>query len=350
MAKNIRSPDNEETVISQLNASGIQTISVGGITTDENEPQWRHSIDRISENAKVCFQNGLDFLKEISEDLRQDRPVNLSSLRQIMKELVKNLLISKDLLLMLTSIKMQSQEKFVHNLNVCILTLMQSESLGLHNKYLLHIGQAALLHNIGELYEENQETALIEEEPSNEMSSNLKSARILLNSEGISPLAALAAFEHPLHWDEKTYPVPFYGENLNIVSMMIAISKSYDTMRREPEEHEGYRPEVVYDRMMAQSGTVFHPDLLNNFFATLGVYPPGTLVLLDNHEAGIVIQGSLLDKRRPRVEIIYDSAGHKIKQPRLVNLMERNRRGEYRRTIVRSILTADRFSETDGYA
>ena len=112
--------------------------------------------------------------------------------------------------------------------------------------------------------------------------------------------------------------------------MMIAISDYYDELRAKPFSSKEGGVEKIYDKMMKLAGKNFHPDLLNNFFTLVGVYPPGTLVELDTKEIALVIQSSMMDRKRPQVELLYDSNGEKYEQPGIVNLLEKDKKGKYK--------------------
>ena len=69
----------------------------------------------------------------------------------------------------------------------------------------------------------------------------------------------------------------------------------------------------------------------------MGVYPPGVLVELTTKEVGLVIQPSVMDLRRPQVEILYDEEGEKYDEPYIVNLMEKDKNGVFKRSVVKTI-------------
>jgi HD-GYP domain-containing protein (c-di-GMP phosphodiesterase class II) len=219
--------------------------------------------------------------------------------------------------------------------------MLQAELLGIEQKYLMDIGTAALLHNIGSLSFDHAQTkkglASLTEDLDEHSWKNLQGARILLDSEGVSNLAAIAAFEHSIPYNLKGLPKRRFGRELNLVSMMIAIANYYDKLRRKPIYYEEGGPERIYKEMISLAGERFHPDLTNNFFTAIGVYPPGTLVELDSGEIGLVIQANILDVKRPQVEILYNIQGDKLEDPIIVNLMEKDRKGQYRWSIVKSI-------------
>ena len=129
--------------------------------------------------------------------------------------------------------------------------------------------------------------------------------------------------------------------------MMIAISDFYDKLRKQPFYYKSGGPEEAYELMMKESGKKFHPDLLENFFSVIGVFPPGTLVELDSGEIGLVVQSSVFDIRRPQVEILYNNQGERYQNPQIVNLVEKDRRGQYKRSIVRSISPREQLNMSE---
>jgi HD-GYP domain-containing protein (c-di-GMP phosphodiesterase class II) len=269
------------------------------------------------------------------------------------------MLTNKNLLLMLTSIKGQDENMFMHGVNVAVFTLLQAEVLGLEDKYLIDMGIASLLHDIGKLglpsdaiksLEAKSQNELTEEDQKQQAFQDITGAKIMLESEGIPVLAAIAAFEHNIRYDMQGPPKKIYGKSLNLVSMMLAISDYYDKLRRSPEYYKEGGPERAYDKMMAESGKRLHPDLLENFFTVIGVFPPGTLVELDTGEIALVIQASMLDKKRPQIEIIYNTDGEKYQEPSIVNLVEKDRRGQYKRSITRSISPMGQFKLPEKYS
>ena len=96
---------------------------------------------------------------------------------------------------------------------------------------------------------------------------DIKGAKMLLDTPGISVLAAIVAFEHNISYDMKEGPKKTYGKGLNLISMMISISEYYDKMRREPDYQKEGGPEKIHEDMMKFAGTKFHPDLLENYFS-----------------------------------------------------------------------------------
>jgi len=318
-------------------SKNIKHIQLERLNIKENIDDF-NDLDHFTQ---TCFTEGLQFLQDTSEDLLQDRPINMNNLRKISSNLVKSILFNENLLLLLASIKINKEDLLIHNLNVCVFTLMQAEMIGLEKKFLVHVGEASLLHNLGDIIEsknnDNNLSDFIHSDDIRTFQAD-KGAKVLLETKGIHILSPIVSFEHHIKYDKSGLSWNLFGKNLNLISMMIAISKFYDTHRRKSPFEESSAPENVYKDMMKCSGKDFHPDLLKNFFTGLGVYPSGTLVELSNHEIGLVIQRSIMDIERPKVKILYDKNGNKYENSNLVNLQEKDYRGKYRLSIVRSVL------------
>ena len=339
-----------------MESAGITHIRTGelGLAEGKGEASERQEIDELTKNN---YDNGVDFLEKAYEDIKGNKKLNVNSARQIVSGMISDLLRNKNLLLVLTSVRGQGESMFVHAMNVAVFTVAQAEALGLDKGQMVDVGMAALLHDVGKLSvpkgdeEEDDEDDTSDEAIRRRARQDVDGAKILLETDGISKLAAIVAFEHNIKYNGTDGgPHRLYGDELNLASMMIAISSYYDRLRKKPSYNLEGGPEKAYEDMMKLAGKDFQPDLLNNFFSLVGVYPPGTLVELDTGEVALVIQSSLMDKKRPQVEILYDAKGEKYGEPKLVNLLEKDERGRFKWTIVKSVSPMDRFKIPEKYS
>jgi len=346
----------DNTVEKMLAEKSVRHIVLGDIGIIRKKKDIKLNEEQIEALMKKRYQGSVNLLTKTMAELKDNQQLNVQSAKQIVDSLINNILKNKNLLLMLTSMKNRNENMFEHGLNVAVFTLLQAEMLGIEKKYLVDVGMAAMLHDVGKLSKPVEEDENAEEKDpefdfdrvnavrsmKERIENDIKGAKILLETDGIGVLPALVAFEHNINYDlSGGGPKKVYGKNLNLISMMLAISDHYDQLRKKPAYYESGGPEKAYEAMMKLSGKSFHPDLLQNFFSVLGVYPPGTLVELNTREVAMVIQASMLDIRRPQVEILYNDKGEKLKEPFIVNLVEKNKKGQFKRSIVKSISPMD---------
>ncbi|MBN2417477.1 hypothetical protein JXO52_16695 [bacterium] len=317
----------------------IKHIDISNIQVEEEE-RFTDDVDNVDAFTKASVKKGLEFLEKTVEDIRKDKPVNGGTLKQIAAGLVNSLLMNKQLLLMMSSIKMQDEDLFMHNMHVCILTMVQAELLGLEHRHLVDIAGAALMHNIGYIVS-GSDCLSGHFKAGYTLAESTAGARTLLRMKESALLSPIVAFENNMPYNNADIASKVYGDSLNIISMMITIACNYDAMRRDKSFYMEKGAESIYERMMEDAPAVYHPDLLNNFFSVLGKYPPGTLVELDTGEVGMVIQAGVQDVNRPQVELLYDGGGRPLEETTSVNLIEKDRHGRYRRSIVKSINPAN---------
>jgi len=333
--------------------TSIQNISIGEIGYRKESEEGE---GEVIEKVQGTYEEGMEYLAESFDNVKGHEHLNVGSARQIVNRLLSDITKHRNLLLILSATKSHSAKELIRGMNVAVFTLLQAEALGLEKQHLNAIGVAALLHNSGEMTsaeteEEEEEDPLVmtEEKKRKTAEKQIKAAKILLDTPGIDKMAAIAAFEEEVNYDGSGVPDRLYGEEPLIISMMIAISNYYDRLRAHSEFKKTGGVERIYEEMMKLSGTKFHPDLLRNFFSLVGVYPPGTLVELNTGEMGLVVQQSTLDLKRPQIEVLYGTEGEKYEEPKIINLLEKDKKGKYRWSIEKSIAPEDKFEIPEKY-
>ena len=68
--------------------------------------------------------------------------------------------------------------------------------------------------------------------------------------------------------------------------------------------------------IMAEPTNMFHPTLLRRFINIVGMYPVGTLVVLNTDEVGIVAHENPTDPFRPQVRVVFSAHGERLDEPR----------------------------------
>ena len=91
------------------------------------------------------------------------------------------------------------------------------------------------------------------------------------------------------------------------------------------------------------------PVVVKAFVNLLGLYPIGTLVLLDTHELAVVHSSNPHPEAvsRPIVRLVFDARGNRVDAGSLVDLTETDASGNYARTIIKTE-NPDRYGITVG--
>ena len=156
----------------------------------------------------------------------------------------------------------------------------------------------------------------------------------------LSTRMVAGAFEHHLKYDLTGYPKLARKRKITLFSRIITLSDFFDALVR-PRVYNRFPfvSEKILGFMLERSGKDFDPTLVKVFVNMIGVFPLGTLVLLNTNEMGVVVQtqedAELLD--RPKVCLLSYSDGE-YRKGKIVDLREIDEATkEYKWTIVKTL-------------
>lgn len=341
--------ENESNYLSvrmQLRARGIQGISAGKVEFFRDEELYVDSEEQKRYSKEIYFK-AIGLVKEIMEGVKTQRLINIRKAKHLMQNAVNSIMQDESALLGLANIKNYDEYTFNHSVNVAIYAIALGQRIGLSKKNLSHLGMAGLLHDIGKtkipgeiLNKEeklsSQEWAMIQAHP-------VLGAEIVMRVKEWGELSTRlidAAFEHHLRYDLTGYPKLARKRNLTLFGKVVSLADFYDALVR-PRAYRRfpYVSEKILGFMLEQAGKHFDPALAKIFINMIGIYPLGTLVLLNTNEMGIVIQiqedPELID--RPKVCLLSYSDGE-YRKGSVVDLKEVDEKtGTFKRSIVKTL-------------
>jgi HD-GYP domain-containing protein (c-di-GMP phosphodiesterase class II) len=235
-------------------------------------------------------------------------------LRHITQVVVDEVLRDPSSLLTLTTIKDFDQYLILHSVNVAVLATVLGQRLGLDKPALGELCLAGFLHDAGKLGVDidvlNKPGALSPEEWEEMRRHPIAAAYTLLGGQHLTESimrAVVVAFEHHLNYDLSGYPSTEIKKSVSLFGGIVSIADRFDalTTARVYRKVNLTPPEAIVG-MVQQMGTHFDPVLIKLFVEVMGIYPPGTVVVLSKGEAGVVCRppavGSPLD--RPKVRVV----------------------------------------------
>ncbi len=264
--------------------------------------------------AKRTFYRAIEATKTVMLSARDKRPVDLRKAKRAVQSIVDLILNEEFSLIGLTAIKNHDEYTFQHCVNVSILSISLGQRLGLNKKMLGELGVAAILHDLGKAtipgWVLNKPGKLTAEEWKLMTDHPVQGVKMISKLRGLNELALRAmivAFEHHLNIDKSGYPRLGDRLEMSLFSRIVAIADCFDAMTA----HRSYRktpftPYEALHHMLVANKEKFDPLLIKAFVNTVGMYPAGTVVLLDTNEIGIVVAHNGHDIFRPKVKIVAD--------------------------------------------
>ena len=299
------------------------------------------------ERARQTYARSLDVTREVMTQARLGRSAGLKRVKRAVQGIVDSILSDPSSLVGLTTLREFDEYTFVHSVNVCILSVALGRRLGLTKPQMLDLGLAALLHDIGKsrvsLDTLNKRASLTDAEKKELQAHTWQGVLALFAlpaGAGRPWRAMVSAFEHHLRVDLSGYPQTVRTRNLSLFSKIIAVADGFDaaTTTRVYQSNP-WSPADVLRGMRDNTRLGFDPVIVKAFINLTGIYPIGTLVVLDTFEMGLVHapNADTTALSRPLVRLLSDEQGNLLPTTFITDLTERaDDGGAYLRTIIRT--------------
>ena len=331
----------------QLASRNIASVAVNSLEVAEGEEEaFALQREDQREVGKKVFFETIGTIKEVITQIKSKQYADVRKLKRLAQKAVHLVIEDESILLGMTTIKNYDEYTFNHSVNVSIYSLAIGKRLGFSKKPLTELGITALLHDIGKskIPREvlNKPASLDEEEWGMMKRHPLMGVEIVLNLKQlgeINPRMVIGIFDHHLKSDLSGYPKLFQKKEMSLFGRIIQIADSYDAMTT-PRIYKKipYTPEQALALLLRERTVHYDPILLKIFIGLVGIYPIGSLVLLNTREMGIVYKPDHDPKWLERPTVILVARGEKgdVKKE-VVDLKETDGVGHYKRSIVKTL-------------
>jgi HD-GYP domain-containing protein (c-di-GMP phosphodiesterase class II) len=194
---------------------------------------------------------------------------------------------------------------------VALLAVQVGLTLKLEPRYLLELGTAGLLHDVGKAKIPNDilfKRGKLDEEERRVITNHPRAgAELLMEQEDAGPLSVGAAFGHHIRQYRRGYPVIPKWHAIGRSTALIHVCDVFEALTAIRPYKAALSPRRAFEMMLADTGC-FHAGAMSALVRSVGLYPPGNRVLLSTGERALVIAaGDALD--RPCVSITHDATG-----------------------------------------
>ena|SRR5688572_1294438 len=311
-------------------------------------PEDTSEENRAKEAAKLAYFQSVHVAKEVLTDTRLGRAVNLRRVKRAVQTIVDQVLNNETSMLGMTALRDYDEYTFTHCVNVCIISVILGQKLGLTKNQLYELGLGALFHDIGKQRIDpevlNKTSGLSPEEWQTLQRHPTEGLLALFSLRGLADVpyrAMLQAYEHHMKVDLSGYPRNARPRLPTLFSRIVATADGFDaaTSKRSYQQQPWTSDEVLRE-MRDNPRRGYDPLLVKALINVTGVFPVGTCAILDSHEMCVVTARNPDPKKlhQPHVKIICDEFGVMLSKPPTVDLSEVDpETGRARRAIVKTV-------------
>jgi putative nucleotidyltransferase with HDIG domain len=234
-----------------------------------------------------------------------------AAVKNIVSELVEQCVATPEAFVNVSRLKDYDQYTFTHSVNVSVLSIAIGRRLGSSLQELNNLGFAGLLHDVGKMKVPegilNKPGKLTDAEFEIMKAHPALGYEYLRSERGISQEILFAVKYHHEKADGSGYPSGLTDTEIPRFAKIIAIADVYDAITSERVYHKGMVPSDALKLIFSWSGKHFNESLVKFFINIMGIYPVGTLVLLDTNELAIILEPNKDEPMRPKILIVSNT-------------------------------------------
>ena len=327
----------------RLAEAGVAAFELGPERPTDDDPMAR---EELKVAAKRTYAQSVAATREVMNSVRIGRPPNLKRIKRAVQSIVDQILNDETSLVGLTTLRDYDEYTFTHSVNVCIFSIALGRRLGLTKLQLYDLGLAAIFHDIGKSRvppEVTNKTGGLDESEWRLMQSHPWMGVLamfgLRGQQELPYRAMVVAYEHHMKTDLSGYPRPVRPREMSIFSKIVAVSDSFDAATsRRSYQTDPWSPASVLKEMRDNAKRGMDPVIVKSFINLTGIYPVGTLVVLDTHEMAVVHSPNPSPEAlsRPIVHLVSDAWGQIVDLGILIDLNARDEGGNHVRTIIKT--------------
>lgn len=263
-------------------------------------------------------------VKTVMQDARLGRVVELDKVAPMVESITDSILRNPGALAGLLRIKSKDDYTFLHSVSVCTLMVAFCNVRKIDSGTTYQAGLGGLLHDTGKALVPdhilNKAGSLTDEEFAIIKKHPRDGHDILVRSPGISSIALDITLHHHERRDGSGYPDKYHESQISELTRMAAIVDVYDAITSDRSYHKGMPAAEALRKIVEWSKFHFDPALAQEFVRCVGIYPVGTLVLLESGRLAVVTEAHETSLLTPTVNVFFNTKSMSYVHPVQIDL------------------------------
>jgi len=284
----------------------------------------RVSLGEELQRAVQVRKQAAGLVRTVMADARLGKAVELDQVSPVVQAVTESILRNPGALLGLLRIKNKDDYTFLHSVSVCALLVAFCRSRGMDEDTTYQAGLGGLLHDTGKALVPdailNKQGRLTDEEFDIIKRHPRDGHDILVKTPEIGAIPLDITLHHHERRDGSGYPDRQSEGGISELAQMAAIVDVYDAITSDRCYHKGMPAAEALRKIYEWSKFHFNPTLAQEFMRCVGIYPVGTLVLLESGRLGVVIEPHETSLLTPKVNVFFSTKNQAYIKPQTIDL------------------------------
>ncbi len=305
--------------------SEIGAVAEAAAARLKESPSW---LPPREEKYLKVYRSAAEKVDAIFQDIVDGTYLNHEPIDSVVKDTLDLLRRAKNEMIQLILLgEWVEQRLSVSAVNCMITAAVIGSTMRLASHRLLQLATGALLHDVGMLKMEREvlqkQGKLTGEELTRIRTHPVLGYQIISKEMKYPEEIAMAALQHHERWDGKGYPRSLKGEDISLFARIVTVADAYEAMVGERPYRNSMIGYTAMKNVLSDNGRHFDPQVLKAFLESMGIFPIGSIVQLNNSSIGRVSENHADAPLRPKIELLIDEFGTQIEGAEIVDLLSK---------------------------
>ncbi|MHB8424177.1 MAG: HD-GYP domain-containing protein [Gammaproteobacteria bacterium] len=275
--------------------------------------------------AKTIYLEADRAVHDLIVKLETDGRLDVQLAKETVEPMVESVLRNPDAMIWLSRMRKHDSYIYHHSVGASIWGIAFGRHLGLDKAALYEIGLGCMLFDVGKT--KLPHALLMKEDKLTETEWHVMrnhvdySVNLLEGASDITERVISMVRGHHERFDGSGYPDQLKGNQIPTFAKIAAMADCYDAIISPRPYGKLRSPYEAVREIYSWRGTLFQPEVVEQFMQVVGVFPTGSLVELSNGAVAVVIAQNDARRLKPRIMIILDEKKKRLPHFQTVDLL-----------------------------
>jgi len=312
-----------EAAVSEAESEALVEVQMQEAVQAQRQVSPVSTADELERATKICAQSKQAVISMFQE-ARMGKTIDVDGAQRMVEEISDSVTRNPGALISLARLKTADDYTYMHSVAVCAMMVALAKQLGLEESEVRAAGMSGLLHDLGKAAMPmdvlNKPGKLTDEEFAIIKTHPQAGYEMLCASSDVPAMALDVCLHHHEKMDGSGYPKRLHGEQISLFAKMGAVCDVYDAITSNRPYKTGWDPAESLRKMAEWSKGHFDPKVFQAFVKSLGIYPIGSLVMLQSGRLGVVVDQTDKSLTTPSVKVFFSTRSNMRIVPEVVDL------------------------------
>lgn len=306
--------------LAMTNAASAKPLAQHPPPRDDERVSVYTDIGELREDlaeARAQHDRACMLIRDVMDNLQRGGKLDVGTAQKAVDPIVESVMKSRSAMTWLVRMRNESDYLYTHSVSTAIWATVMARHLGMPREEIGAAGLGAMLLDVGKTRIPRE----VLEKPGPLTGDERALARrhvelgleILEEGGNVSPdVLAMVRTHHERH-DGSGYPCGLTGQQIPVLGRIAAIVDYYDAVTSKRPYAKALSSYDCLRSMNRLAGIAFQPEMIEQFIQSIGFFPPGTLVEMNDGSVAVVVAQNRRHRLKPEILLLLDPE-HSLKR------------------------------------